>query len=43
MLEMVIALVVGIVCGRALDWYRNQSSVEAEVEEEISVAEVKSE
>jgi hypothetical protein len=43
MLEMMIALIVGIVGGRALDLYRNRKSAAVEAEEEISVTEVKSE
>jgi hypothetical protein len=39
MLEIAIALVVGVVCGRALDLYGNRQSSEAEGDEEISVTE----
>ncbi len=39
MFEIVIALVVGVVCGRALDLYTNCPSAEAEGDEEISVTE----
>ena len=43
MLEIVIALVVGVVCGRALDSYMNQGSVETKADEEIPVTEAESE
>jgi hypothetical protein len=49
MLELVIAFVVGLACGRALDWYKNmepgqETKVPGEpVEEEIPVTEEKSE
>jgi hypothetical protein len=49
MLEMAIAFIVGVACGRALDWYKepepnreNRAETEADGEE-ISVTEAKSE
>ncbi len=49
MLEMVIAFIIGVACGRALDWYKSSESsqerkAETEaVEEEIPVTEAGSE
>lgn len=49
MLELMIAFVVGVACGRALDWYKNvepeqETKVTTDtVEEEIPVTEEKSE
>jgi hypothetical protein len=49
MLELVIAFVVGVACGRALDWYKNTEPGQETkptpetVDEEISVTEEKSE
>jgi hypothetical protein len=49
MLEMVVAFIIGVACGRALDWYRGPelgraSEAQTEVaEEEIPVTETKSE
>jgi hypothetical protein len=49
MLEMAIAFIVGVVCGRALDWYQgaettreNQAETEA-AGEDIPVTDAKSE
>ena len=49
MLEMMIAFIIGVACGRALDWYKgpepgraNEAETEA-AEEEIPVTEAKSE
>lgn len=49
MLELMIAFIVGVACGRALDWYKNteptqETKTEAgTVEEEIPVTEGQSE
>ena len=49
MLEMMVAFIVGVACGRALDWYKgSEPNLEGKAgpeaaEEEIPVTEAKSE
>jgi hypothetical protein len=49
MLELMVAFIIGVACGRALDWYKSSEpgqagKAETEViEEEIPITETKSE